>query len=538
MRLANAAERSKDHELEAAALTAIAVRERLQPAVALHLVRKAHSLGQPELAADLSARLSHQVAESRRTEFDTEALLIREGPVAALRHLRRQTGSRARSFAEATLLAKVLASAGENGPARRYLRLCLRRWPNNLALLQQYARACLQSGVPEDGLTLLDRMEAGDAGVDLTPVRLHLLMESGDPESAMELVRSKEALGEAPLQDVQKMRLHLALGQLDEAESLAAAAARQHWRGARFTAHFSISDLGAKLNELRLFHLAMDQGESREALARRFFYPAQQVVEAWLSREIPGIHETRGESVSPVPRRILQYWDRQEVPESVASVMASWSRAEGFEYHRLDRRSARLFLRDRFGADHERAFLLARNAAEECDFLRLCWLLEHGGTYADADDRLTGDPAALLPAGVAMVLYREPYGAIQNNLLSACPGHPVLRFAVEEARQALLRGDNDWTWSKTGPGLLTRAAAAYILDHDEATTRGSLLVLPRHALYRHVHPHVAVPYKSTPAYWNAGGKGPSRSVIEALSRAAREARVNQHGTPGSGARSE
>ncbi|MEE4173086.1 MAG: glycosyltransferase [Xanthomonadales bacterium] len=518
-RLANVAERGDDSELEAAALTAIAARDCLLPSLALHLVRKAHTIGQHTLAQALIEALEPRVTESRRREFRAEALLLIEGPIAALAFLRR-TGNGPRHVGEATLLSTVLAAAGRTHLARRYLRRCIRHWPDNAQLLGLYIRSCLLSGVPEKGFAWLDAMEKSGTTMALDSLRLNLLIESGEQAAALELAERSEASGTPLIQDMQKLQILLALGHLEAAEAIAAGAARHDWRGGKATAHFSISSNGAKLNELRLYRVARQQGESRKSLVQRFFYPAQQVIESWLAsgdRADKVAPHDSGES--PIPRRILQYWDKPVVPVEIAAVMESWSAAEGFEYVRLDRAGAITFLQEHFGPDHVRAFRLAKHAAEECDFLRLCWLLIHGGTYADADDLLTGDLGNLLPPGKGMVLYREPHGALQNNFFSTRPGHRLLDFAVEDACLALLRGDNDWTWSKTGPGLITRAAAHFILEQGEEAARRDLLVLPRHVMCAEVHPHMAIPYKKTPAHWMASSKQATGPVLQALNDA-------------------
>lgn len=516
VRLANIAERGGDHDLEAAALTAIGASEHLLPEIALHLVRKAHSHGQVALAQALIDALAQRVAASRRKEFRAQALLIIDGPIAALAFLRR-AGSGPRRVDEASLLSTMLLAAGQTRLARRYLGRCIRHWPSNSGLLQLYVRACLLSGDPHEGFDRLDDIGKSGSTKALDSIRLNLLMESGDQAAALDLVERSESAGMPLLQGMQKLRLRLALGHLEASEALAADAARSDGLGAKVKAHFSISNYGAKLNELRLYHVARQCGESLEALAPRFFYPAQRVVESWLAKasdsgDVPPDEPAQ----SPIPRRILQYWDKAVVPEEIAEVMESWSAAPGFEHVCLDRAGAIAFLQEHHGSDHVRAFRLAKHAAEECDFLRLCWLLTHGGTYADGDDLLTGDLGKLLPGNKGAVFYREPYGAIQNNFFSTRPGHPLVAFAAEEACLALLRGDNDWTWSKTGPGLMTRATAHFILNHSEAEVARDLLVLPRHAMYREIHPHMAIPYKRTPAYWNARTTKAAGPVVQAL----------------------
>ena len=183
--------------------------------------------------------------------------------------------------------------------------------------------------------------------------------------------------------------------------------------------------------------------------------------------------------------------------------MNSWRHLPGYRYRRFNRRTAKAFLLEQFDAQHARAFRLANNVAEECDFLRLCLLLAEGGIYADADDKLVGDPDQLRALGRGAIVFREPFGAVMNNLLISRPGHRLFQLAVDMARDSLLARENDNTWSKTGPGLMTRAAAVYIAEAGETASRDRLTILPRYVSQRLVQSHVRLAYKSTPAYWNS-----------------------------------
>ena len=143
---------------------------------------------------------------------------------------------------------------------------------------------------------------------------------------------------------------------------------------------------------------------------------------------------------------------------------------------------------------------MAKKPAEECDFLRLCLLFVYGGIYADADDRMIGSPDDLLSYGPRLIVFREPFGAIENNLICAPKRHPVIKRAMAMARRALLRRDNDMIWSKTGPGLLTRVVALSVLDDPEAAAE-TITVVPLVELGRYVQTHVELPYKRGVSHW-------------------------------------
>jgi tetratricopeptide (TPR) repeat protein len=207
---------------------------------------------------------------------------------------------------------------------------------------------------------------------------------------------------------------------------------------------------------------------------------------------------------STIPRRILQYWDTEEVADDIAELMGSW-RAEnpGWEHVRHTDRSARAYLEGLPDPRLRRAYRSARKPAQKADLLRLALLFHEGGVYADADDRCT---APLEPhlAGRALVVAQEGRGSVGNNFLAASPGHPLIGEALELAVTAMLRGDADTIWLSTGPGLLTRAVAAHLAASAEA--RGELgrglVVLERFELRRFCSPACKVAYKTTARHWS------------------------------------
>jgi mannosyltransferase OCH1-like enzyme len=181
--------------------------------------------------------------------------------------------------------------------------------------------------------------------------------------------------------------------------------------------------------------------------------------------------------------------------------MASWSGEAGFTYHLFDERTAETFLRRNAGRDVARAFRRAGHAAQRADIFRLAWLAKEGGVYADADDRRLAPLADLVPDGADLVAYQENYGSIANNFLAAAPAHPVILRALDLATTALNRGDKDFVWLSTGPGLMTRAMAQ-VLAEDNDGVGGGIVVRELHEMRRLVEIHCPVDYKSTRAHWS------------------------------------
>jgi len=208
------------------------------------------------------------------------------------------------------------------------------------------------------------------------------------------------------------------------------------------------------------------------------------------------------EGVAPIPRRIAQFWDRRDPPADIRRLMASWNGDEGYEYHLFDERTAEAFLRRNFDRDVVRAFRRGSHPAQRADVFRLAWLAKEGGVYADADDRRIAPFAALVADGAEFIAYQENYGTIANNFLAAIPDHPVIVRALALATTAINRGDKDFVWLSTGPGLMTRAMAGVIAAGDDAASTHGILVRELHDMRHLVEIHCPVDYKATPAHWS------------------------------------
>jgi hypothetical protein len=286
--------------------------------------------------------------------------------------------------------------------------------------------------------------------------------------------------------------------------------------------HLGVTLPGTLRTELRLYRQAIASAPGaacEEDLVAAYVIPAIEVVATWADR-CPDPATRPGEGGErQIPRRIYQFWDAPVRPSWVLERFASWAAAEGWEHRDFDRHTAKDWLASTFGPDHARAFGLANHVAEQADFFRLCILLVEGGLYADADDRLVGAPDALLAGRGGLVVWREPLGTLANNVICTAPGHPVIASAVEMALASLLSRENDLTWTKTGPGLLTRAVALHVLRDAEGAARDTC-ILPEHHLLRYVATHLPAPYKSGARSWkmraNRGASRSAKAALEAL----------------------
>jgi len=193
-----------------------------------------------------------------------------------------------------------------------------------------------------------------------------------------------------------------------------------------------------------------------------------------------------------MPRTLIRYWhDPSDLPDDVRNCLASWDRLadEGFEIRMFCDTSAAAYIAERYGTREREAFACCRHPAMRSDYLRLCFVLEEGGLYVDADDVLVGDrwkelfgdgrlkvqplcydipTARMLPAAQIWRADLPTEGRIfyiNNDPIAAPAGHPVLRNALSRATDRLLGEDpRPEIQATTGPGNLTAVLAAHARD--------------------------------------------------------------------------
>jgi mannosyltransferase OCH1-like enzyme len=67
------------------------------------------------------------------------------------------------------------------------------------------------------------------------------------------------------------------------------------------------------------------------------------------------------------------------------------------------------------------AFKRAREPAQRADIFRLAYLANHGGFYADADDRCLASVGSFVPPDPRFVAFHEDFGTLGNNFLAVAP---------------------------------------------------------------------------------------------------------------------
>lgn len=479
-------------------LARLLARPSLPLAIALGMLRWSHAASPAHyghMSSELRTRLS---AEALRL-FELERVVLEQGPAEAVR-ARQRRGKR--HLEEVILLLSLMPKAGLLPQALRYAALARRAHPANAELRRSWLALLDAAGEAEQALLLAETMLAPSAGacVKDQQAAIGTLISLGHGARALELLDLLETPGNRRSFRPLRLELMLRFGKLDEARALVAEVTT--FGNARRAMHFRLTGEGRQFTELEIVEASRDKGGSAQPEGQ-FVGPSVLALDAHMAR----LPKARGEGPGRIPRRIMQYWNTGHPPRALDDIMATWRRAEGFRYRLYDRASALAFLREEFSAEWADALRMANHASEESDFFRLAFLAARGGIYADCDDMLIGSAEGLTAGASGLVVYRERKGTIANNLILAEAAHPVVVRAAVAAKQALLRKDNDSTWSKTGPGLLTRIVALVLGEAARGDADAGVTIRRVQDAARHVRCHIALPYKKSARYWNAHASG-------------------------------
>jgi mannosyltransferase OCH1-like enzyme len=216
---------------------------------------------------------------------------------------------------------------------------------------------------------------------------------------------------------------------------------------------------------------------------------------------------TNSEVASPIPRRIVQFWD-DAPPDDVKTLMASWQEFNlDHKWIYFDDHQAKEFLQSEFGGEVLQAYHHARLPAQKADLFRLAYLAARGGVYADADDRCFAPLDGYIRPNATLVVYQENFGSLGNNFIAATAAHPVITRALELAAAAMNRLDKDLVWLSTGPGLFTRAFAQVWAGSKPGCLLLRTQVLDLGPIQRVIGMHCPVRYKSTDLHWSRSSFG-------------------------------
>ncbi|MEM6467775.1 MAG: glycosyltransferase, partial [Pseudomonadota bacterium] len=170
---------------------------------------------------------------------------------------------------------------------------------------------------------------------------------------------------------------------------------------------------------------------------------------------------------APIPAQILSYW---EGPRSapIERISQAWrDHHPHLAWRSFDGDQAATWIADHASEQVQTAFQQALGPAQRADIFRLAVLAQDGGLYVDLDDLPRASVSPLL-SDANLVLVQEPgHGAIANNFMGGCPGHPLCVAALEEIVTTPPAHGVE-TWTVSGPGLMARALAESLETNPEA----------------------------------------------------------------------
>lgn len=418
----------------------------------------------------------------------------------------RTLGPRTTNPVRAFERAQTLWGGQKYSTALRYVRFCVRRWPASTMLFKTFIAWGMKLG-------------QGEMVAEVIAPHLHLHSETATLESRLLLAGFFNSLGDA----VVCYKSLRALGQ--EKPHHRELISKMIITLARFDDIPSIlSDIGDPLSESgKLRHRAgvpgnlmleydIERSNGTVAHADPIVWARERpestlaairVIDQWRRDSAPSdATGSKSGTDAEIPKRLFQYWHKPNPPATIKAMVACWATKPGYSHELLDQHTAARFLKHEFGADWFRAFQLAANPSEQADLLRLCALARHGGVYADVDDALYADLDKILANRSGLILYRESMGGtIGNNFIASAADQPVMVKAAEAARDALLERSVELSWSKTGPGLLTRVLAQAILEHSSGASLGTIHIVEQSTIAQSVVMHNQNAQKSGHRHW-------------------------------------
>jgi mannosyltransferase OCH1-like enzyme len=442
----------------------------------------------------------------------------------------KQSFDTARNLAQAIQVVDALYGLNHLKLAMRYLKFCLRKWPEKMAIVTQIAKVFAKACRAAEAIALLQN---GASKVLHANGLFHhhmsiLHCQIDQSVEALEYFRRAQSMGNTNLNGFGLVVRSLAYcGEYDLlSELIAERQSKSLPHPDRYYSTLSgqlVTEIKLEMDGPNYEKMRATPEEDLSGLADlmraapRSNFAAMRLLHGWRLHGQRKASQEGAECVDGIPANIYQYWNDSEPPEMIAEMIETWQCTPGYMHRLYNKATALAELRTSFGPDYARAFLMARNPAEESDFLRLCLLALHGGVYADADDIRTGPLTSLAGLSTGLAVYAEREGGtLGNNFMAARAQHPVIVFAARSARLTLLARDNESTWSKTGPGLLTRAVAAYIASCIGKGTAPDLTIFSMGELLDQIAMHNPARHKNTSGYWNATSTQTSNDLLVQL----------------------
>jgi len=431
-------------------------------------------------------RSGWSVTEQRA--FAIEHCLLRHGPRAALELIRQSPVAR-RDQESAERLGRVLLYAGCGARAARYLWFCALRWPGDPGIMQLACDALHCAGQAALVPRLLARTGAAQDADAVMGHRLTATLRMGRDDLVRDICGA--AVVDRPLRVM--IKAHLLCGDLAAAEACLARLRGDEGKLEHALIHQPRATwLGSLLNEARILAAVapengVDDPAASAALVADYFLRARPVVASLGDDEQPSPAAQLAEN-SALPRIIHLVWPGLD-PEAADDqrVVAAWAKRTGFVIAAASLDDGAAWLAKHHGSRSALAYRMLTAPDQKADLLRYGLLLLRGGVALGAPQWPGDDLARWLDQHGSTRFFRDEVGAVMTDVIIAPPGHRVIALALEMAINACLARENEHRWFKTGPGLLTRAAARC---HAEGALGPHIApVSSEQILRRYLHPY-------------------------------------------------
>lgn len=155
-----------------------------------------------------------------------------------------------------------------------------------------------------------------------------------------------------------------------------------------------------------------------------------------------------------IPKRIVQYWNTDDIPEEIQQLMHSWEEMNSeFSYTLYNREKAVEFLNMHYGSEVTALFNIANLPAMQSDIFRVAYILKEGGIYVDAATRCVKNISGLIQSKSSLVLMRKWNNHIWNGFIASEADNQIVRSIFNNILLNMREQKINNIWLATGPGL-------------------------------------------------------------------------------------
>jgi mannosyltransferase OCH1-like enzyme/tetratricopeptide (TPR) repeat protein len=163
-----------------------------------------------------------------------------------------------------------------------------------------------------------------------------------------------------------------------------------------------------------------------------------------------------------IPRRVMQLWLGEELPESVLVTAGTWQQANpGYEHQLFRATDADTFLAEHATPRVQQAYAKAASPLLRADLFQLAYLHLRGGLTARLNVRCRHSLDPWLAEGIDVLLFQRSDGFLGSDVLASSPGQPLIEAMLDLACFLVLGQQGSNPWFLTGPGMLSLCFARY-----------------------------------------------------------------------------